>query len=87
MRGDFCSLQLTEDRKWIERSWALSLAASGKTHGKGSKQCQRRFRLDIRKYFFTESVVKQQSRLPSKVVNASSLSAIEKHLEDILNTL
>lgn len=81
------SLQLIEEGKWTGRSWALSLVSSDKTRGKGSEQCQERFRNDIMKHFFTEGVVKKQSGLPREVVNASSMSVFEKHLDNILNIL
>lgn len=42
-------------------------------HGNGST-LHRRFRMDIKKHFFTEGVVKQWNRLPRKVVDALSLS-------------
>ena len=45
-----------------------------------------RFRLDIRKKFFTVLVVRHWNRLPSKVVNAPSLQAFKARLDGTLAT-
>ena len=46
---------------------------------------QGKFRLDIRKRFFTERVVSHWNRLPRAVVTAPSLSEFKEHLENALS--
>ena len=46
--------------------------------------CQGRFRLGIRKMFFTQRVVEHWNRLPTEVVTAPSLMLFKKHLDNAL---
>ncbi|KFU97920.1 hypothetical protein N339_06630, partial [Pterocles gutturalis] len=46
-----------------------------------------RFRLDIRKTFFTLRVVRQQNRLPREAVDAPSLEVFKARLDEALSNL
>ncbi|KFQ94235.1 hypothetical protein Y956_04570, partial [Nipponia nippon] len=48
------------------------------------KICQGRFRLDIRKRFFTQRVMEHWNRLPREAVMAPSLTTFKKHLANAL---
>jgi len=62
----------------------FSLAPSDRSRGNGSKLCHGRFGLDIRKHFFTESMVKVWNRLPRELDDAPSLS---RYLDNDLNNM
>ena len=67
---------------WPTR-FSVRIVPNERTRGHSRKLAKDSFRLDIRKYFFSQRIVKRWNSLSEEAISAGSVNTFKKRLEDL----
>jgi len=82
----YCSLPVSEEACKKDGEGLFTRAWHDRTRANGFKLKEGRFRLDVRKKFFTMRVVRPWPRLPREAVAAPSLAVLKARLDRALSS-
>ena len=85
LRGDLVAIyKLTRGDQWGTGESLFPQALPGVTRNNSHKLTESRFRLDVRKHYFTVRAARIWNQLPSKVVLAVTLGVFKRRLDEHL---
>ncbi|KAJ7423904.1 hypothetical protein WISP_31602 [Willisornis vidua] len=87
LRGDLIPLCTCLTGGWSPVGLPLLPGNSDRMRGHSLKLCQEKLRLDIRKNFFTEMVIRYWKGLPKEMVESLFLEAFKERLDMALNAM